>query len=188
MTQKAYMGIPVPGNIAERIHSFKVSGEKEAKDNSHITLVYMGEVEEDTIAQALLVLLDFCPKYQPIPITSSVFTQFPAGDDGVPLICKVESPELVSFQKDLTAALDAAGVPFSKKFPDYKPHITVSYAEEPIQRDLDIDPPIEFLADRMFFRLGGRGNDQADIDIRIGPNQHQTVAKMLRAAAMVLRG
>lgn len=189
MTQKAYIGIPVPLDIGRRIHTFAVPGKKEDPTDSHITLAYMGEVEEDALAKAMLVLLDYCPRVAPFTVVSNKVTNFPANEDGMPIICEVDSPPIHAFHQQLCLVLDQSEVPYSKKYPIFKPHITVAYDEESrFNHDLSISPPIEFLADRVFLRIGGRDNDQADLEFRLGPNQNATVAKILKAAATLLRG
>lgn len=56
-----------------------------------------------------------------IDITLGGLEMFPAGEDGVPLVIRVESAKLRKLRSDLEA------LPHSKSWPDYKPHICVAY-------------------------------------------------------------
>jgi len=58
------------------------------------------------------------------------FQPGPHSDDKYPVICPVTSPALHKLREKLAKALDKAEVDFAKNFPDYKPHVTLAYADE----------------------------------------------------------
>jgi hypothetical protein len=51
----------------------------------------------------------------------------------VPVICRIESDPLHNLQQNLKASLQAAGVEFEDKFPEYKPHVTLAWADDNIE-------------------------------------------------------
>ena len=110
--------------------------------HSHITVAYLGDdVPIDTIGDLLPVLYDVTSRTVPFSASTSRITTFPAGNDGVPVIAAVDSPELHAFRAELCAAMDSAGISYSKKFPIFKPHVTVTYA-----KDVDTEYELTFPA------------------------------------------
>jgi 2'-5' RNA ligase len=79
----------------------------------------------------LPTIYDVTSKTKPFAVTTTQVTTFPAGDDGVPVIARIESPPLQDFRQALVDAFDEADLEFDKKFPDYKPHATLAYAPDP---------------------------------------------------------
>lgn len=109
--------------------------------NKHITVVYLGkDVPIETIARLLPVLHEVTSKTVPFSVSTDHITTFPAGDDGVPVIAKVVSPELHAFRANICQAMDDAGVEYDKKYPDYKPHVTLTYAKD-MSTKFELDIP-----------------------------------------------
>lgn len=100
--------------------------------HGHITVAHLGDdVPIETIGELLPVLHSVTARTVPFSVETSRITTFPPGDDGVPVIAMVDSPELHEFRDALCGAMDKAGIEYSRKFPVYKPHVTVTYAEDP---------------------------------------------------------
>lgn len=127
----ALLSIRVPSEIGSLLAQVPVPGTKEQKDTLHITLVYLGDdVPMERVAQAALACFGVAETTRPFTVSTKLVTTFEGKEGEIPVICRVESDALHAFQKRLCEAFDAAGIEYSKKFPEYKPHITLSYAPE----------------------------------------------------------
>ena len=90
--------------------------------------MYLGkDIPIERISKMLPVIFDVTSSTTPFSVASSEVGCFPAGDDGVPVIAKVSSPPLHEFRERLTQAFDANDLEYDKKFPEYKPHVTLAY-------------------------------------------------------------
>ena len=135
----AALMLQVPEETARVLHEIPVPGQKERHD-SHVTVMYLGkDVPVERIAEMLPVIYDVTSKTPPFSISTSHVTNFPAGDDGVPVIARIDSPDLHKFRDALCEAFEAAELPYDKKFPVFKPHTTLAYAPDP---ETTVDLPI----------------------------------------------
>lgn len=128
------IGIRVPHETGRLLTELDVPGERESMDGLHITLLYIGKstpIEE--IAKAMVTTYSVTTKTRPFTVRTNRLTCFPRNDDGVPIICRIDSDPLHDFRANLAAAFDTAGVAYNNKFPDYSPHVTLSYADEMIE-------------------------------------------------------
>jgi len=124
----AFIGLKVPHETARLLGQVRVEGDKVDLSEMHITVLYLGSaLPIETIAQATQVAYEVTSKTLPFLVGTELVTSFPANPDGIPLIAKIESDPLKALRKALTAAFDEAGVPYDKKYPDYKPHVTLAY-------------------------------------------------------------
>jgi 2'-5' RNA ligase len=152
----AFIGFRVPAETAQLFKSIDVPGDRE--NFHHITILNFGDTMSiEDIGLGLEVAYDVISEMQPFKVKTNKITCFPGGDDGVPIICPVESEELHELWEKLGEAFDEAGISFSKKFPVYKPHVTLSFAPEPID-DRSI-PTIEWGAHELVL-WGGDGGDR----------------------------
>lgn len=130
----AFLGLRVPHEVARVLGQIEVPGTLVPGDHKHITILMFGkEVPIETISKAVVAVHEVSSKMVPFAVTLDHVACFPKNDDGVPIICPVTSPELLAFHGQLQKALDKAGVEYSKKFPEYKPHVTLSYAPEAVK-------------------------------------------------------
>lgn len=129
----AFLGIAVPNETARLLSGIPVPGRKESRDRLHITMLFLGStLPIGTVQKATGVLHGVMTSAKPFTVKTEKVTCFPKGEDGVPIICKIESPELMALRAEVAAAFDAAGIEFSKKFA-YSPHVTLAYADDPIK-------------------------------------------------------
>lgn len=123
--------LSVPEETARLLKELDVP-EGTPENHSHITVAHLGkDVPIERIAALIPVLYDVTSRTVPFSVSTSRITTFPAGDDGVPVIAAVGSLELHEFRGALCRAMDVAGLEYSKKFPQYKPHVTITYADDP---------------------------------------------------------
>jgi 2'-5' RNA ligase len=130
----------VPPETARVLHEIPVPGDKEYED-PHITVLYLGkDLPIERIGEMLPVIYDITSKTLPFSVATSHVSSFPGGDDGVPVIARINSPALHRFRDELCEAFDAEGLPYDKKFPEYKPHTTLAYSPDP-ETEVDLDIP-----------------------------------------------
>lgn len=155
------LSLKVPRDVARLLGQLEVPGEKSAVDAAHITLVYLGKgTPIAEVARAIEPIFEVTSQTRPFTVRTSLVTSFPGGDDGIPVIARIESPELHAFQGRLVAALKAAGIEYNDKWPEYKPHVTLAYIqdERPAPEDYDF-PAIEWGVAEMAFWGGDDGDD-----------------------------
>lgn len=151
----AYIYIPVPYTTALELLEYPVQGEKEDVATMHVTLVSFDQDMTDAeIARIQAVM-------QPLHRVSSILAMqvkrigcFPSGSHGCPIIGHIEGVGIHKLQGSLRYLLDRSGIEYSKKFPVYRPHTTLSYAKDPIS-DRTV-APIEWTAGSMIFDTGSR--------------------------------
>ena len=124
----ALLGIVVPPEVTSYLDQIEVPG-KVPTEKKHITLCYF---EEDGLTleekgRALEVAFSVAASSKALNLAVHTVNRFPTGEDGIPIIAEVDSVDLLNFRADLCFELDRAGVRYSKKFPNYRPHITLSY-------------------------------------------------------------
>ena len=128
----AFLGIKIPEDIASKLKRIDVLGKKE--DDLHITLFYFPDkLEIEDISKTIEAVLEISEETNPFEISISEINCFSKGDSGVPIKLEVESPKLIKIRKNLAGLLDEKGVQYSQKWPEFKPHITLSYAEKAIK-------------------------------------------------------
>jgi 2'-5' RNA ligase len=163
-------------------------GEREPLGQQHITLLYLGDdVPIETLAKAIVAVYSVTSKTKPFTVQTNRVTAFPPHPEHgtVPIICPIVSETLHAFQAKLKAALDHAKVEYSKTFPIYKPHVTLSYVKDPLVfvehvADMDI-PAIEWgVADIVLW--GGDESDQ-----RFSANFPLTIGKTASAGDVIYR-
>lgn len=129
----AFLGLQIPHQTARLLSQVDYGGVGEATgtDTYHITICYLGsDIPIEVIGKALPVIFDVTSKTKPFTVGTNRVTTFPGGPDGVPIICRVTSDALHDLRDALWAALDDAGIEYNKKFPEFKPHVTLAYAPE----------------------------------------------------------
>lgn len=181
----AFLGLQVPQGVSDLFEQIDVPGAREPKHKYHITVLYLGgEVAIDVVAKATLVAYGVVRRAKPFVVSSRLVTSFPGGDDGVPIIARIGSPELITFQAALRKAFDSAGVEYSKRFPEFKPHVTLSYADAPMQ-DLTI-PPVVWTVSELV--LWGGDDGEKRIVVKLPLEYDFDVAAALRVASRYQRG
>jgi 2'-5' RNA ligase len=160
----ALIGFAVPSATARILSEIDVPGTKEPVTNQHITVLHLpGDPSIEELADAMEAAYSVASKIRPFTARVSRVTQFPEGEDGYPVICPVESPELQDVWEALKEACDAKGVEYSKKFPVFKPHVTLAYSEEPME-DREI-LPIEWGAHELVVWGGDRGDRRLVVNL-----------------------
>jgi hypothetical protein len=128
-----WIGFKVPKATSRILRQIDIPGVREDEDTLHTTLIYMGHSTSlASFCRAIRIAFDVVSSTEPFILSTHKVISFPKGDDGVPIVCKVESEPLHEFHTKITKALDEADVKYSNKYPVYKPHVCLSYADKPI--------------------------------------------------------
>jgi len=123
----AALMLQIPHETARILHEVDVPGDKTPED-PHVTVMYLGsDVPVETIAEMLPILYGVTSKTLPFSVSTKHVSTFPPGKDGVPVIAQIESKALHELNAALRSAFDGAGIPYDKKFPEFKPHTTLAY-------------------------------------------------------------
>lgn len=126
----AFIGIEVPPDVEASLSALSVPGERTPSGQFHVTMLYLGkQTSTADILRATAVCCALAERTPPFRVGTAVATSFPAGDEGkVPVIARVVSPALHELQAAMRKAFDELGIEYSKRHPEYKPHVTLSYA------------------------------------------------------------
>ncbi len=188
-----WVGFRIPKATSRILSQIDVPGVREDEGNLHTTLIYMGHgTSLDSFCRAIEVAFDIVSTTEPFTLSTHTIISFPKGDDGVPIVCKVESDSLHEFYGKMTEALDKSNVEYNKKYPVYKPHVCLAYADETLP-DLEI-PPIEWGAHGLELWLGHNGT-LASVSIPIHfvkgriaiGNSHTSAGRSLRDTLSIFR-
>lgn len=133
----AFIGIAVPHATARLFGEIDVPGDKSAVGAMHITIMYVGKnVAIDVLGKAMEATYAVASKTRPFTVRASRVASFPIDpddEDGHPVIARVDSDALHTFRNALVASFDELGVEYDNKFPVYRPHVTLSYADEAVE-------------------------------------------------------
>lgn len=130
----AFLGLSVPHETSRLFSEIEVNGDKTPIGSFHVTMIYVGkDVPIDVLAEAIKAAFVVTSETKPFTVRTSRVTCFPKNEDGVPIICRVESDALHELRGRLVASFLKNGVAFNNKYPIYKPHVTLSYAEEEVE-------------------------------------------------------
>jgi 2'-5' RNA ligase len=128
-----FIYIPIPISIAVDLVSLKIPGESIMPTDMHVTLFFS---EKDLDIHSFCDVITIChtvtARFKPFKIGTTRAISFPLGEDGVPIVSKIVSPWLLVFRDYLRGAFDEIGIDYSRKFPEYKPHVTLSYNDKPV--------------------------------------------------------
>jgi len=154
-----FFGISLPADIravtsrcaleAERV----IPGRYALSENHHITLAFLGDVEEERLRDARNVLAR-CAGDSPAPrLTLDGFSHFGRAENGI-LILRVKSePVLDALHDRLVCALREEGLPAD--LGPFSPHITLARHAK-VQYGFPECPAVSFMADRAHVYLSAR--------------------------------
>ena len=128
----------------------------EDPDQAHITLTLTDGAPLNDVTMEIVE--QWSQRTAPITITIGPdLSSFPKGEDGVPIIIPISSPELVEARKDLRDALANAGLNVTE-YSEFRPHITLAYVDkEPGSFELNPATVIKHTIDEVsVYAKGGR--------------------------------
>lgn len=156
----AFLGIRIPHEKARLLSQIDVPGEKISTSEMHITLLYFqSEWPISELSKSIEATYDVVSKTHPFLVKLNKVSSFPKNPEGkIPIISRVESKELHSLRNKLAENFDDSDVDFSKTHKDFKPHVTLAYAEE--EPDKDKFHSVEFVVSEIVLWGGDHGDDR----------------------------
>lgn len=129
----SFIGIKVPAEVGRMLETVDVPGERHSVSDMHVTLLYLGKgVDVVSVAKAMIATHEVASRVRPFMAWGDAISSFPSNpDDGIPIIVPINSQPLHAFRSALASRFDELGVEYSKKYPEFKPHVTLSYVKSP---------------------------------------------------------
>jgi 2'-5' RNA ligase len=177
----AFIGIKVPTETGRLLSGIEVPGETESTSEYHITvLCFADNWPISEVAKAMEAAYEVVSQIKPFLVKVDTVTCFPKHEDNlVPIIAKVKSDDLQDLNKKLKKAFDKVDVEYSKKFKDFKPHITLSYANKEIEQ-FKIDT-VEFAVQEVVLWGGDYGDNRIFITFPLkGPEKRKKQSFLLQ--------
>lgn len=177
----AILGLRTPHDVARLLGQIDVPGERVSGEEKHLTLIHFGKnIPIDTISRAMVAAYEVASSTVPLALRIAEVKCFEQEEDGTPVVCPVEGDATYTLWGSLCKALDKAGVAYSKKWPIFVPHITLSYAKEP-QEPFPVGP-FEWSAYEMVLWGGDSGDERVSVTFPFSlPGKEALWRKMVRA-------
>lgn len=121
--------VPLPEDLAGQ---FPPEG-KEGEDSSppHITLLYVGDMKDPKEQKKMIdVVKKTVSALGPFEVSLGIVKEFLNEKNQRVTHSIVEGEELHKLNNILKGVFKLVGIPFSDKYPEYKPHVTIEYIEE----------------------------------------------------------
>lgn len=152
----AFLGIKIPTEISRSISNLEIDGVKQDSAKLHITLFYF---EKEVSITAISKILKSTFKVvsgdvKPFTLKADKISSFQK-EGSIPVILPIKSKELIDLREQLRAQFKIDEITFDESFSDYKPHITLAYAES-FKKDVAIDK-IEIPVSEIVFFSGKYG-------------------------------
>jgi 2'-5' RNA ligase len=179
----AFLGIKVPEQTGRLLNQIKVPGKKESISEYHVTMLYFGEnypIKE--VSKTLEATYEALEDVKPFLIKTSRVESFPKPEhEPCAIIARVDSEELHELNDKLKKKFDKVGVEYSKKFKDFKPHITLAYADDEIDK-IKIET-VQFEVTNLVLWAGDYGGNRLFVDFLLkGPQKEKEASYLLQKA------
>jgi len=138
--------ITLPSEIAEQ---YPTEG-KEGQDSSppHLTLLYIGDIPTQFEEKILEVVKQVCENFRKFKVKIKKPRKWINDKNQTIYHSPIASSKLVKLHDALKQAFDLNQIPYSKKYPDFKPHVTIEYVNEGEQPKFqNIKPEGEFIVE-----------------------------------------
>lgn len=178
----SFLCVRLPVDVARVLSTIDVPGTREDPGFFHLTLVYFGDnLPIEAIAKATIATFEVAQRTNPFLLRTSRITCFDNHGDGCPVICAIESPPLHALHNDLRSTFDRHEVEYSKKWPEYKPHVTLAYSPTPIE-DRAI-PSLEWGCTELLLCGGEEADQRISVNFPLALSLSQRVARRYQIAA-----
>ncbi len=137
----------IPRVTVTDFSEIKVPGDLIPAHEMHMTLAFIGKgTPINIVLRAIAACYSTAEKFAPIELAAGLVMSFSPDPEGrTPVIARIITPEIFTFREALVKQLEANGVEYSKRHPVYKPHVTLSYAQESVR--LQVIRPIRWRAE-----------------------------------------
>src|SRR5512135_1733546 len=125
----------LPTIAATNLSEIKVPGDCTPMHEMHVTLAFLGNsVPIEQVFRSVACCYMLAQEFKPFDLTAALLMSFPADPEGrIPVIARIVTPQLFDMRERLIQLLEKNKVEYSKRHPQYKPHVTLSYAQESLQ-------------------------------------------------------
>lgn len=148
------IAIKIPQDISDALSKISVPGKKLSNEELHITLFYFEKkLSINDIINITHCLYDITKNAETFKIKMNNISTFNKGPDGVPIIIPIVSEELSDLRKRLAKKLDSKEVVYSKKWPEFKPHMTLSYSTKEME-DRSLEKKLNWKVEEIAFYSG----------------------------------
>ncbi len=155
----AFLGLQAPPSVAEVLRKVRVPGRREDSSYYHVTMFCLGEsVPISQLTGVTEAAYEVLSKVRPFSVKVQSVRSFPKGSSGYPIICPVVSEPLKKLRENLCEEFDKRGVEYDKKFPVYRPHLTLAYSDEALE-EKGISP-VEWKVEEVVLWGGDSGADR----------------------------
>ncbi|MFL0246100.1 RNA 2',3'-cyclic phosphodiesterase [Candidatus Clostridium stratigraminis] len=110
-------------NIEAELKNYCNKGSFTSIDNFHITLAFLGELEESTVSGVIKAMENSASKFTPFLLTFDKIGNFNKGNSNILWMGTSYSEKLTSLHKKLCINLKKEGIDYDEK--PLKPHITI---------------------------------------------------------------
>lgn len=147
------IAIKIPEKIADRLSREAVPGKKCPPEEMHLTLFYFKELKFEEALKVIACMHEVLKKSSSIKINLKKIVSFPSNEDGTPVIVPIISDDLIRLREKLAKKLDEEGLEYSKKYPEFKPHVTLSYSTKDVE-ERKLLSPFTFKVDEVILYAG----------------------------------
>lgn len=162
------IAVPIPNDLSEILRNLDVPGKRDPSD--HCTVFYLGDdLPFEIINECIPAIHNITSKQKPFIISLKNYTSFDKGKHGFPVICRIKSDELVELRNKIKKELDDAGIEYSKKFPSFKPHITLSYNKDEVNNCKFSE--IAWQVNKIGLYCGDQGKQKIYVEFEFGGNK-----------------
>lgn len=126
----AFLGLRIPQTVGKTLLDYDLPEKKEGLLELHVTILRLGKnLPVTTYLKALEAVHEIYKDIEPFTISTQEIITFPVdNDDPYPIVAKVDSDSLNELYKKISKYFDERGIIHCKKYEEFIPHITLSYA------------------------------------------------------------
>ncbi len=127
---RAFVALELPESFVDEVASLAstlegaIEGRFMPRENYHMTLAFLGDVDEAAIERAISALNEACTNTRPVRIASNGLGKFGRASDATLWLGVAENSELMALAEAARESLAARGVAFDPK--PFKAHITLA--------------------------------------------------------------
>ncbi len=177
--------IKVPEDICKTLSKISVPGEKLEAEEMHITLFYFEhDLKIKDMIKIFNIMYNITKKNDALNIKLTTISSFKKGADGVPIIIPIESDDLINFRKEIAKKFDNEAIKYSKKWPEFKPHLTLSYSKKEMN-DKKIDKPIKFKTTELILIAGEEIDDGVIVSVPFDLNKKTSKFESISKSAQL---
>jgi 2'-5' RNA ligase len=142
--------ITLPSELAKQYPSNGKQGEDTSPP--HVTTFYIGDILPQFEEPMLEVMKQVCENFKQFKIKIKKPKTFENDKGQIIYHSPIVSPKLVVLNATLQKAFQLRQLPYSRKWPEFKPHCTIAYCDnkEQLKEYEHIQPEGEFMAENIW--------------------------------------